>query len=111
MCLKVMGAIKKKKPNACSGRFHQGGIFRSQALQAGEVGEPRRAAQPWAARSSTLSAPLGDTTCLEDQAQKNVCPGCKPRQPASRSLFGGFTSASTLHALSALENSFFPHKD
>lgn len=51
-------------------------IFRRQALQARGVGEPKRAAQPWATRShrlrsASLGAPLSDTD-LETQAQKTV---------------------------------------
>lgn len=66
-----------KKSKAYSGRFYQGDVFRRQELKARGAGEPKRAAQPWAARSQRLrsasrSAPLGDTTSLVDQAQKTA---------------------------------------
>lgn len=78
MCLKVAMApvfVFFLSPRACSGRFNQGDIFRRQALQARGEGEPKRAAQPWAARSqrlrsASLGAPLGDTTSLADQPRK-----------------------------------------
>lgn len=62
-----------RKPEACSSLDV---IFRRQALQARGVREPKRAAQPWAARShrlrrASLGAPLSDTD-LEDGAQKIV---------------------------------------
>lgn len=67
----------KKKSKAYSGRFYQGDIFRRPELKARGAGEPKRAAQPWAARSQRLrsasrSAPLGDTTSLVGQAQKTA---------------------------------------
>lgn len=90
------GARSFKKPKT----FQPGGwirevqprdIFRRQVFQARGAGEPKRAATGVGSRSSrlrsaSLAAPLGDTTSLEDQAQKRVCAGYKPVYPDSRNL-------------------------
>ena len=95
VCLSGEALKKKKKPKTSLGRFHPRGIFRPQACG---VGERRRATQPWAARSSRLRVPLGDTGSWEGQAREGVCPGRR----ASGSLMGRFTSASAARsALSA----------
>lgn len=93
------GARSFKKPKT----FQPGGwirevqprdIFRRQVFQARGAGEPKRAATGVGSRSSrlrsaSLAAPLGDTTSLEDQAQKRVCAGYKPVYPDSRNLVVG----------------------